>query len=131
MSPTPRGAYFLMLFISFLLTPDAVVQGGACCMGDQSCSNMTPVACAAAGGVPGALGVVCEALSDLDGDGFLDECDSDDDGDGVPDSSDACPAGDPAAAADDVSGRPLGDMNTDCIVDGSDIAGFVEQLLRE
>jgi hypothetical protein len=104
---------------------------GACCMGNQTCSNMTPVACVAAGGVPGALGVACEALSDLDGDGFLDECDSDDDGDGVPDSSDACPDNALGAAVDDVSGRALGDLNTDCVADGSDIAGFVEQLLRE
>lgn len=102
---------------------------GACCLNNQSCTNMTPVACAAAGGVPGALGVACETLSDLDGDGFLDECDNDDDGDGVPDASDACPESDPAAAVDADSGRPLGDMNSDCIVDGSDIAGFVEQLL--
>lgn len=103
---------------------------GACCMDDQTCSNMTPVACAAAGGVPGALGVVCEALSDLDGDGFLDECDNDDDGDGVADSMDACPDNAPDIATDDVSGRPLGDMNNDCLVDGTDIAGFVSQLLE-
>jgi len=104
---------------------------GACCMSDQLCSNMAPVACVAAGGVPGALGVACETLSDLDGDGKLDECDNDDDNDGVPDASDACPENDLAVTVDAVSGRPLGDMNTDCVVNGSDIAGFVEQLLGE
>jgi hypothetical protein len=44
----------------------------SCCLPD-SCSEMLPDACAAAGGTPGAYGASCDA--DQDGDGVADSCD--------------------------------------------------------
>ena len=45
------------------------------------------------------------------------------------DVDDVCPMNVVGLAVDSVSGRPLGDMNDDCAVNGPDVSGFVTQLL--
>ncbi len=54
----------------------------------------------------------------------------DSDGDGVLDCMDVCPGTPPGVPVDD-DGRPLGDMNGDCLVDGLDIQLFVDALLSQ
>ncbi len=53
---------------------------------------------------------------------------SDSDGDGVPDLDDVCPNNAPGLSVDS-EGRPKGDMNDDCVVDGLHVQFFVMQLL--
>ncbi len=67
------------------------------------------------------------AGDDFDGDETPDVCDRDIDGDGitnVPDQCDYTPTG----VAVDGSGRPLADLNHDCIVDLRDFAIFQRDL---
>ena len=65
---------------------------------------------------------------DFDGDGVGDICDDDDDGDGVPDVVDQCDFT-PLGLAIDSDGIAKVDMNSDCIIDQSDIDAFVALLL--
>lgn len=53
---------------------------------------------------------------------------SDSDGDGVPDDIDVCPDTPPGALVDP-HGRPAADFNVDCVVNGLDISGFIQNLL--
>lgn len=50
------------------------------------------------------------------------------DGDGVPDSDDVCPNTPPGVLVDR-HGRPAADFSADCLVNGLDLNGFVNQLL--
>lgn len=100
-----------------------------CCNTNGSCSMVLESACVAAGGNPGPIGSTCNDPADFDSDGNPDVCDPDDDADGVPDAIDVCPRNGLQLATDAVSGRPLGDITGDCITNGDDIAGFVQQLL--
>jgi len=100
-----------------------------CCASTGQCSNVTVVDCVAGGGTPGPVNVPCGNLPDFDGDGLVNACDPDDDDDGVPDEADACPHTPAGVVVDDRSGRPLGDMNGDCVVNGADVQGFVNQIL--
>jgi hypothetical protein len=54
----------------------------------------------------------------------------DTDADGVPDADDVCPNNTPGLIVDG-EGRPKGDMNDDCNVDGTDVQFFVMQLLNQ
>jgi hypothetical protein len=73
---------------------------------------------------------VYEDPDDFDEDGIPDDCDSDIDNDGVLNSVDVCDYTPPGMSVDS-DGRPRGDMNDDCIVDGLDVQLFVDQLLSQ
>ena len=66
---------------------------------------------------------------DFDGDAIPDDCDPDIDNDGVLNGLDVC-IFTPLGLAVDSEGRPKGDMNDDCVVDGLDVQLFVNQLLN-
>ncbi|MBI5763753.1 MAG: thrombospondin type 3 repeat-containing protein [Planctomycetes bacterium] len=120
-SPNPQDVVFAVEGRLDLVRP--------CCNTDGSCSMVFESACMAGGGNPGPIGSSCNDPADFDSDGAPDVCDLDDDGDGVPDAVDVCPRNAVQLVTDAVSGRPLGDTNGDCLLDGDDIAGFVQQLL--
>ena len=48
----------------------------------------------------------------------------------MPDVDDVCPMNVVGFGVGSVSGRPLGEINDDCAVNGPDVSGFVTQLLR-
>lgn len=54
----------------------------------------------------------------------------DTDNDGIPDIDDVCP-NNPMGMLVDTQGRPKGDMNDDCVVNGLDVQLFVTQALTE
>ncbi len=89
---------------------DVVVEGGELMSIaiDSSCTSQDP--------------------TDFDGDGIPDDCDPDIDNDGVLNGMDVCEYT-PLGMAVDPEGRPKGDMNNDCVVDGLDIQFFVSQFL--
>jgi hypothetical protein len=64
----------------------------------------------------------CEGL-DFDGDGIPDMCDPDIDNDGIPNAADRCEYT-PLGVTVDFQGRPVADLNQDCIVDLLDFALF-------
>lgn len=66
--------------------------------------------------------------ADCDGDGLGDACDPDIDNDGVLNEQDVCVCS-AACQAVDVQGRPKGDVNKDCLVNGEDIQALVNALL--
>ncbi|UCG33939.1 MAG: hypothetical protein JSU68_04740 [Phycisphaerales bacterium] len=80
------------------------------------------------GPIPGYMalavsGVLCEPLPDCDGDELADAVDLDDDNDGVPDTADVCPRTIGAHTVD-TEGRPLSDLDRNCVVDLHDFATF-------
>lgn len=67
---------------------------------------------------------------DCDGDHVGDACDPDDDNDGVPDAADLCPCNRSGLAVG-CDGRPRLDANSDCQVNGEDIAPVVAALIGQ
>jgi len=68
----------------------------------------------------------CEA--DFDGDGAIDACDDDIDGDGVPNIDDFCDFTPPGIPVTD-RGRPISDVNADCVVNLPDWTRLVGSIL--
>ena len=66
--------------------------------------------------------------ADFDGDGEGDACDADIDNDGVGNDADVCDDTPPGTVVD-ADGRPKGDLNSDCQLDGGDIQAFVQDYL--
>ncbi len=79
-----------------------------------------------------AIDSTCEFQdpTDFDEDGIPDDCDSDIDNDGVLNSIDLCDYT-PLGMMVDGDGRPRGDMNDDCLLDGADVKVFIIQLLNQ
>lgn len=69
-----------------------------------------------------------ECEPDCDGDHLIDDCDPDDDDDGVLDGADVCPCS-AGCSGVDAAGRPVGDVNGDCAVNGVDVQALVNALL--
>ena len=77
-----------------------------------------------------AIDAVCTEANptDFDGDGIPDGCDRDADNDGVPNDLDDCPNTSLGSTVD-AHGRPRGDANLDCVVNGDDIGPIIQVLL--
>ncbi|HKQ49087.1 MAG TPA: thrombospondin type 3 repeat-containing protein [Phycisphaerae bacterium] len=67
--------------------------------------------------------------ADLDADEIGDACDSDVDGDAVDNEADACPNASACVLSSDLTGRPLSDLNLDCVVNGPDVQLLVNCIL--